>query len=123
MTTKADLIAAFRTAPVPFEVGGQSFHVRPLLVGDMMAVHAYQKSRADGGTAPMVFVRAVCDAGGNRVFDDTDTDMVEHTFCGGVVDAVLNKVFEISRLAEAPQGKAPSTTSPSSNSSSASPGT
>jgi hypothetical protein len=123
MATKAQLLAAFSTSPVPFEIGGQSFHLRPLLVGDMLAVNEYQKARPDGSTAPMIFVRAVCDADSVRLFDDADAAMVDAGVVGGVVDAVVSRVLDISRLGESPSGKARSTSGPSSNSSSASPGT
>src|SRR3954468_21238311 len=96
--TKADLFAAFKPAPVPVEIDGQCFHVRPLLVADMLAVNAYRKTRADGATAPMIFARGVCDAAGNRLFEDGDAAAIEAGIVGGVVDAVTDRVMEASRL-------------------------
>lgn len=95
---RESLLAALTAKPVPFEAGGLSCFLRPLTPGDLLDAQRWAKDRADKGDGYKFFlVRSICDEAGNRVLTDDDAEAVAG-FPGGIVNAAMDRVFEISGM-------------------------
>lgn len=117
--TREDVIAKAHSfaKSVPFEEGGLSAHIRPLMAGERVEAQAWQKVHGDDAGYQFLFVRSVCDADGKRMFSDDDAPLVA-TFPVPMVEAVLSRVMELNRMGDH-EKKVPSTTIPTSDSPSA----
>jgi hypothetical protein len=109
--TKDSLLASVLCKPEPFAApDGSTFFLRPFAVVDTLAVREWQKANSPDLIYQILFVRAVCDEAGNRLFADAEAPTVSE-FRWPIVEAVARRVLEMNGIgekAEAP--KAPSAT-------------
>lgn len=73
--TKAELLAAARGKPLPFEFSGFACFLLPLPWGEMKDVQGKHKEGDDATAEAMTFefvARAVCDESGARLLDPSD---------------------------------------------------
>lgn len=105
MDLRQTLLCAFAVKPVPFKFNGQEMHLKPLATSDMLAARAWAKANGSANSFQLLFVRSVCDADGQRAFTDDDTAVVD-SLVGGLVDAAISRIYEISCMGMTEEKKA-----------------
>ncbi len=107
MQSREEFLAAITRKPVPFTSGGRSFFLLPAGADDMLAAQAWARESGKDKSEyyKFLFVRAVCDANGERLLTDEDTSLVGGFF-GSVVDGAMKKILSSSGMgSEEPEEK------------------
>lgn len=94
---EAGLPADTRAAVVPFTVGGQAMHLRPM--GAVERAKLFRWVNADPARRrhinAAVLALSVCDARGALLFDVEDVPEIAATFDGRAVEAVARRAAEL----------------------------
>jgi hypothetical protein len=115
--TKDQFLTAVRREPVPYEGNGVSCHLRHVTAGEWAEWEAFKAGHGGDSFAKWLFLRCVCDEGGERLFTDADLAAVD-AMPLGVVNDVCGRVQELNGIGGGDDaGKASSTSGPPSSSS------